>query len=1173
MGKNSFWSRLPLVAFMVCVFAVSAAAEQYEDFTYTDNGADITITGYTGYNDAVNFPDTIDGKPAVSIGDYVFDILSRSTSVVIPSSVTSIGNYAFSTCRYLTAITVDELNPSYSSVDGILFNKSKTTLICCPQGKKGSYTIPDSVTSIGEGAFEYCRGLTSITIPDSVTSIGEGAFEYCRGLTSITIPDSITSIGADTFYFCTGLTSVTIPDSVTSIGDKAFYYCDGLTSVTIPDGVISIGNSAFSECTGLARAVFMGKAPSMGTKVFDICASNFTVYYLDGALDFISPIWKGYPSAILSYPVVFTAGANGSIDGTKTQTVKYEENCTAVTAVPATDCHFIGWTGAYSGLDNPLTISNVTASMAITANFAHNTATLTLSVSGNGNAGSTSANPLNTMTATPILATPDANSHFTGWTVTSGLATIANSKSAATTVKLTGADGSSATITANFAENAVATAVPAAPVVSASDGTYEDRVVLTWKAAPTATSYEVYRNTTKLAPVPGDRLGEVVDNIFEDNTAVYGTSYYYFARAKNSLGWSKFSAGNSGYIAKAPAVLGAVTASDGKYFDKIRVSWAKVPRATSYLVYRTDSPFFFIGKPIAETTALFIDDFGDDIVPMNGSDVKKYYYWLVAENANEATSMSMSNAGYISNKGPTAVTASNSTYSNGIVVTWKAVPGATAYDVYRYTDSKYTQIDDAFGSAGVASPGAVLEYEDSSAEYDIPYYYKVKAKYGYKYDSALSLTGAAGKNSGASNPKTTNINDGNTSSNIIDKTKGSILYFSTEVPAGTVRLVATLNGTSNSTANDCNVYAKFANYPTVSSYNAKGVENSTNEVLTVSNPSEGTWYFMLYGVTEYSDVTLTVNCYSVADIVLTQIPVNDLPIPFKAVFKGRVVDEIGTGIPNMILQVRNPITGLTSFLPAKTDAKGFFSYSTKIGSEGEHTFDFFFTDIPDTAKGIASHTVATRKGCFEDNSFFDSSAYVPAAPVAVPLQADIIGLQNFLNTRNGWTDGTFDNAYATMWVESTLVKAKDDAQLESQLVDGLYLLLYGVEGAGVGNDTTNTSALSAVPFVVHVEATKQGDVLTALNTLGIISGAQKTDIEAGSTGIIAVTSLSDPDEGLTPVDISLLAREQLELLANLAAGDASFVEDKIYSGVAAKILTVMLASGRQINVVVAGFVK
>src|SRR5208337_504915 len=126
------------------------------------------------------------------------------TNVTIPASVTSIGDYAFSGCTSLTGITVEALNSAYVGVDGVLFDKSRTTLIQYPVGQTGtSYTIPNSVTSIGDYAFGWCSNLTSITIPDSVTSLGDFAFPYCTSLSSITIPDSVTSIGGFAFQYCT----------------------------------------------------------------------------------------------------------------------------------------------------------------------------------------------------------------------------------------------------------------------------------------------------------------------------------------------------------------------------------------------------------------------------------------------------------------------------------------------------------------------------------------------------------------------------------------------------------------------------------------------------------------------------------------------------------------------------------------------------------------------------------------------------------------------------------------------------------------------------------------------------------------------------------------------------------------------------------------------------------
>ena len=175
---------------------------------------------------SVTIPDSV-----TSIGKWAFSECKSLTSVTIPDSVTSIGNCAFASCTSLTGIWVAEGNSHYASdASGVLFNKDMTTLVQCP-GAFAAYTIPDSVTRIGERAFYYCTSLTSVTIPNSVRSIGKWAFSHCTSLTSVTIPNSVTSIGDGAFASCTSLTSVTIPNSVTYFGEWAFDDCTSLTDV------------------------------------------------------------------------------------------------------------------------------------------------------------------------------------------------------------------------------------------------------------------------------------------------------------------------------------------------------------------------------------------------------------------------------------------------------------------------------------------------------------------------------------------------------------------------------------------------------------------------------------------------------------------------------------------------------------------------------------------------------------------------------------------------------------------------------------------------------------------------------------------------------------------------------------------------------------------------------
>ncbi|MEI6796173.1 MAG: leucine-rich repeat domain-containing protein, partial [Methanomassiliicoccales archaeon] len=189
-------------------------------------------------------------EDVVSIERYAFYKCNSIASVTIPDNVTSIGFDAFAGCAALDGITVAAGNANYASVDGVLYNRTFTTLVQHPGGKAGAFTIPNSVTSIAWDAFWSCAELTSVTMPDGITSIYSFTFQYCTSLTSVNFGNGVVSIGGFAFWGCTSLTSVIVPDGLASIGAYAFAQTS-IVSFTVKENVTLIEDAPFYSCAAL----------------------------------------------------------------------------------------------------------------------------------------------------------------------------------------------------------------------------------------------------------------------------------------------------------------------------------------------------------------------------------------------------------------------------------------------------------------------------------------------------------------------------------------------------------------------------------------------------------------------------------------------------------------------------------------------------------------------------------------------------------------------------------------------------------------------------------------------------------------------------------------------------------------------------------------------------------
>ena len=276
--------------------------------------------GYAIYLNGALLKDLEIPDGVASIGG-AFANVACIESVQIPNSVTSIRNGAFAGCDGMRLIIVSDENPCYKSVNGLLLSKDGKKLV---QGVNGDVVIPDSVSQICSSALSGLGGLTSVRIPDGVTSIGSYAFEDCTGLTSITIPSSVTSIGWGAFCGCSGLGNVVIGNGGKSVEGSSFYNCSSLASVTIPASVTNIANMAFCNCDGLTCVTIPGSVTSIGYEAFRNCSGLVVVHVgNDGDVEAVRRMFAASGFDVSGVTFDYVDNPVGELNVVVTNTVTY----------------------------------------------------------------------------------------------------------------------------------------------------------------------------------------------------------------------------------------------------------------------------------------------------------------------------------------------------------------------------------------------------------------------------------------------------------------------------------------------------------------------------------------------------------------------------------------------------------------------------------------------------------------------------------------------------------------------------------------------------------------------------------------------------------------------------------------------------------------------------------
>ena len=761
--------------------------------------AETANSGTCGDNVTWRLPD--DGVLTISgtgdMADFEWDgtpwysVRSQIKSVVIKDGVTSIGDCAFSGCSNLTKANIAS---GVKAIGNLAFSgcSSLTTV-----------TVPASVTSIGESAFSRCAALTGVTIPSGVTNIGEYAFDSCAVLTSVDIPDGVTGIARGTFRNCTSLKNVTIPDSVTRIDRNAFERCTSLAAVTIsrsvisiaegtftgsgtavnvaaenkyysseagtlydkekttllhagnleedtftiPDGVRRIAAYAFSDCAALKRITIPASVTSIGRHAFEECTSLTGVTIPDSVTDIGSYAFSGCNSLTdIAIPKDVThigqyafGGCWGLTDMTLPSSMtEIEEgvfsgckNLASIT-IPKSVTNIVGY--AFYACDNladvyytgtaadweKVTIEN-DGNECLTGAASHHFTNVPIAPTVRIGNSATSGKPMLTWNAVEgatsyriYRSTSRGSGYSLLGTVTATSYTNTGAKAGTTYYyRVKACNDAGLSPYSNIVSGKVksVTPKPSAPVVKIGNSASSGKPMLTWNAVSGATSYKVYRATSQNGTY--SLLGTVTATSYTNTGAKAGVTYYYKVKAVNSAGESAYSNVVSGKVKSvtpkpsAPVVKIGHSATSGKPM----LTWNAVDGAASYRVYRTTTKNGAY-TVINTTKALTYTNTGAALGTT-------YYYKVEALNA---AGKSMGFSAVVEGKVAPVLAVGYSSVSGKPQLTWKAVPGATEYQVYRSTqqNSGYSKINTTTATS----------YVNTGAKAGTTYYYRIVAVKG-----------------------------------------------------------------------------------------------------------------------------------------------------------------------------------------------------------------------------------------------------------------------------------------------------------------------------------------------------------------------------------------------------------------------------------------------------------